>query len=201
MEALRDLADDFNVRDPRKLYRLARQRDLDVTQAMAFEALKANVGRQVQAPRRWASLLPRGRTTGCRPTSSTSARTPVPPAVHGALVDDEVGHQKLAMARHQQALRLQLVVLELLAELQEGPALQVHELVLSVRRALAGVQGLVASEGRVSLMRSGTRTSSCRRSSSKPVAERTLAPEVRLLQQGRRSRPDSKQLAISFTTS
>ena len=30
MEALRDLADDFNVRDPRKLYRLARQRDLDV---------------------------------------------------------------------------------------------------------------------------------------------------------------------------
>ena len=46
-----DLADDFNVRDPRKLYRLARQRDLDVTQAMAFEALKADVGRQVQAPR------------------------------------------------------------------------------------------------------------------------------------------------------
>ena len=75
----------------------------------------------------------------------------VPPAVHGALVDDEVGHQKLAMARHQQALRLQLVVLELLAELHEGPALQVHELVLSVRRALAGVQGLVASEGRVEL--------------------------------------------------
>ena len=51
MEALRDLADDFNVRDPRKLYRLARQRDLDVTHAMAFEALKADVGRQVQAPR------------------------------------------------------------------------------------------------------------------------------------------------------
>ena len=51
MEALRDLADDFNVREPRKLYRLARQRDLDVTQAMAFEALKADVGRQVQAPR------------------------------------------------------------------------------------------------------------------------------------------------------
>ena len=51
MEVVRDLADDFNVRDPRKLYRLARQRDLDVTQAMAFEALKADVGRQVQAPR------------------------------------------------------------------------------------------------------------------------------------------------------
>ena len=45
------MADDFNVRDPRKLYRLARQRDLDVTQAMAFKALKADVGRQVQAPR------------------------------------------------------------------------------------------------------------------------------------------------------
>ena len=51
MEVLRDLADDFNVRDPRKLFQLARQRDLDVTQAMAFEALKADVGRQVQAPR------------------------------------------------------------------------------------------------------------------------------------------------------
>ena len=38
MEALRALADDFNVRDPRKLYRLARQRDLDVTQATAFGA-------------------------------------------------------------------------------------------------------------------------------------------------------------------
>ena len=51
MEALRGLADDFNARDPRKLYRLARQRDLDVTQAMAFEALKADVGRQAQAAR------------------------------------------------------------------------------------------------------------------------------------------------------
>ena len=40
------------MREPRKLYRLARQRDLDVTQAMvAFEALKADVGRQAQAPR------------------------------------------------------------------------------------------------------------------------------------------------------
>ena len=39
---LRDLADDFNAQDPRKLYRLARQRDLDVTQAMAFKALKAD---------------------------------------------------------------------------------------------------------------------------------------------------------------
>ena len=51
MEALRDLANDFNVRDPQKLYRLARQRDLDVTQAMAFKALKADVGRQAPRPR------------------------------------------------------------------------------------------------------------------------------------------------------
>ena len=71
MEALRDLADDFNVRDPRKLYRLARQRDLDVTQAMAFEALKADVGRQVQAPRQV------GRRGAERPAAGrpTSART------------------------------------------------------------------------------------------------------------------------------
>ena len=62
---------------PRKLYRLARQRDLDVTQAMVFEALKADVGRQVQAPRPRAlrKSAAKGRTTGCRPTSSTSART------------------------------------------------------------------------------------------------------------------------------
>ena len=39
------------MRDPRKLYHLARQRDLNVTQAMAFEVLKADVGRQAQAPR------------------------------------------------------------------------------------------------------------------------------------------------------
>ena len=77
MEALRDLADDFNVRDPRKLYQLARQRDLDVTQAMAFEALKADMGRQVQAPRPRAlgKSAAEGPNDGCRPTSSTSART------------------------------------------------------------------------------------------------------------------------------
>ena len=44
MEALRDLADNFNVRDPRKLYQLARQRNLDATQAMTFKALKAEPG-------------------------------------------------------------------------------------------------------------------------------------------------------------
>ena len=51
MEALRDLADDFNVRDPRKLYRLARQRDLDVTQAMAFEARRGPAGAGAPAAR------------------------------------------------------------------------------------------------------------------------------------------------------
>ena len=76
MEALRDLADDFNVRDPRKLYRLARHRDLDVTQAMAFTALGRHGPAGAGAPATlWASLLPRARTTGCRPTSSASART------------------------------------------------------------------------------------------------------------------------------
>ena len=74
MEALRDLADDFNVRHPRKLYQLARQRDLDVTQAMAFEALKADVAGRCRRPGR-ARAGQVGRTTGCRPTSSTSART------------------------------------------------------------------------------------------------------------------------------
>ena len=58
MEALRDLADGFNVHDPRKLYRLARQRDMDVTQAMAFEALRAGRRRR-PGHVRWASRLPR----------------------------------------------------------------------------------------------------------------------------------------------
>ena len=49
MEALRDLADDFNVRT-RGSCTDSRGSDLDVTQAMAFEAL-GDVGRQVQAPR------------------------------------------------------------------------------------------------------------------------------------------------------
>ena len=52
-----------------QIWRSARRSsDLDVTQAMAFEALKADVRA------RWASRPPRGRTTGCRPTSSTSAK-------------------------------------------------------------------------------------------------------------------------------
>ena len=71
MEALRDLADDFNARDPRKLYRLARQRDLDVTQAMAFEALKADVGRQVQAARPRAL----GKLAAVEPLQNKNAKT------------------------------------------------------------------------------------------------------------------------------
>ena len=54
MEALRDLADDFNVRDPRKLYRLARQRDLDVTQANGLrgaEGRRGPAGASATAPR------------------------------------------------------------------------------------------------------------------------------------------------------
>ena len=70
------------MRDPRKLYRLARQRDLDVTQAMAFEALKADVGRQAQAPRpralgKSATEGPNDRLQdpgGCRGTSAEQER-------------------------------------------------------------------------------------------------------------------------------
>ena len=68
MEALRDLADDFNVRDPRKLYRLARQRDLDVTQAMAFEALTgAPATRAGQVGRRGAERPAAGRPHRLQP--------------------------------------------------------------------------------------------------------------------------------------
>ena len=111
------------------------------------------------------------------------------------------------MARHQQALRLQLVVLELLAELQEGPALQVHELVLRVRRALAGVQGLVASEGRVELdemaLELGRRHVAVvlqNPSWGELWRRRSVCCNKAVVLAPTRG-PHSKQLAISFTTS
>ena len=66
MEALRDLAEGPTEAVP--TCEAARPRR---DAAMAFEALKAD-GRQVQAPRPRAlgKLPPRGRTTGCRPTSA-----------------------------------------------------------------------------------------------------------------------------------
>ena len=71
----RRLADDFNVRDLRKLYQLARQRDLDVTQAMAFEALKADVGRQAQAQAAVEPLQNKNAETVGRATKATQELT------------------------------------------------------------------------------------------------------------------------------
>ena len=60
MEALRDLTDDFNVRDPRKLYRLARQRDLDVTRSLCRPGSRCEAwqdGRHLRAAQRGPRLM------------------------------------------------------------------------------------------------------------------------------------------------
>mgnify|MGYP000650837130 CR=1 FL=1 len=47
IEELKNLADDFNVRDARKLYQMAKARGMDMTRAQAREALASEVARQV----------------------------------------------------------------------------------------------------------------------------------------------------------
>ena len=50
-QQLRDLANDKNIRDSRKLYQCAKAKGLEfVTQGMAVAALKDSVQRQVLAP-------------------------------------------------------------------------------------------------------------------------------------------------------
>lgn len=51
IQNLRDLADEYSVRDPRKLYLLARSQGAQVTQAQATQALRADVGRQLFGPK------------------------------------------------------------------------------------------------------------------------------------------------------
>ena len=80
MELLGRLARDFNVRDPRKLYQIARREfpeRRDLTSARAQAALRSDVARQVLAPSlgAWGSRRPRGRTIGCRRTSWIFPRT------------------------------------------------------------------------------------------------------------------------------
>ena len=50
MEELRALADDKNIRDPRKLYQYARSKGQEVTQKQAAEALRTSTARQLLAP-------------------------------------------------------------------------------------------------------------------------------------------------------
>jgi len=50
MEELRALADDKNIRDPRKLYQYARSKGQDVTAKQAAEALRTSTARQLLAP-------------------------------------------------------------------------------------------------------------------------------------------------------
>ena len=49
-QQLRELANDVNIRDARKLYQMAKTKGMDVTHAMAVAALKDSVQRQVLAP-------------------------------------------------------------------------------------------------------------------------------------------------------
>ena len=51
IQNLKDLADEYGIRDPRKLYQLARSQGAQVTQAQATAALRQDVGRQLFAPK------------------------------------------------------------------------------------------------------------------------------------------------------
>ena len=72
---LEQLARDFNVRDPRKLFQIARREfpdRRDLTSARAAAALRGDVARQALAPK---PRRRRGPTTGCKLTWWTSLRT------------------------------------------------------------------------------------------------------------------------------
>ena len=71
LDLLRRLASDFNVRDARKLYQIAKCEFSDqpaVTVNRARDALRGDVARQVLAwkPRSLGKALPRGPTIDCR---------------------------------------------------------------------------------------------------------------------------------------
>ena len=51
IQNLKELADEYSIRDPRKLYQLARSQGAQVTQAQATQALRQDVGRQLFAPK------------------------------------------------------------------------------------------------------------------------------------------------------
>jgi hypothetical protein len=50
IENLKALADEYSIRDPRKLYQLARSQGVQVTQSQATAALRQDTGRQLFAP-------------------------------------------------------------------------------------------------------------------------------------------------------
>ena len=88
MELLGRLARDFNVRDPRKLYQIARREfpeRRDLTSARAQAALRSDVARQVLAPkpRSWGRVRRRAPTIDCKRTSWTLARTREDPTSSG----------------------------------------------------------------------------------------------------------------------
>ena len=70
MQRLRELGDEYNLRDPRKLFQIAqRQGVAGASQALAREALAPDVGRQVLAPPPRAT----GKVAATRPDAMLSA--------------------------------------------------------------------------------------------------------------------------------
>ena len=70
LQRLKDLADEFVVRDPRKLLQLARSQGVDgATTALAAQALRSDVARQVLAPPPRAT----GKSAAPRPDSTFQA--------------------------------------------------------------------------------------------------------------------------------
>ena len=75
LQRLRELGDEYNLRDPRKLLQIAQRQGIAATTKLAKEALAADVGRQVLRPPPQARRRPHDQTALCKPTSSISATT------------------------------------------------------------------------------------------------------------------------------
>jgi hypothetical protein len=70
LQRLKDMADEYNLRDSRKLFQIAqRQGVVGATSALAQQALKSDIGRQILAPPPRAT----GRSAAPRPNSTLQA--------------------------------------------------------------------------------------------------------------------------------
>ena len=69
LQRLRDLGDEYNLRDPRKLLQIAQRQGIAATSKLATEALAGDVGRQVLRPPPRAT----GKAAATRPDSTLQA--------------------------------------------------------------------------------------------------------------------------------
>ncbi len=84
LRRLRELGEDYNLRDPRKLLQIAQRQGVAATTKLAKEALAADVGRKILRPPPRAT----GKAAATRPNSALQAdlidfSNDLPPTSHG----------------------------------------------------------------------------------------------------------------------